>query len=125
MLACAVGLVAPVVLYAQARTDRIALAEGKPKVVAGTIQAYASKTYVLSVLAGQWVSINLRANNRSNYMNVTASGAKTAMFVGLVQGDRYDFVAPATNDYLIEVHLMRNAARRHERASYALSVAQR
>ena len=100
------------------------LAEGKPKVLPGTIQGDRNKTYVLSARAGQRLLITLRTNNRSNYMNVTTPGAEAATFVGPIQGGRYEIVVSATGDYVIDVYLMRNAARRHEKASYTLSVAQ-
>lgn len=78
--------------------------------------------YIIGVDAGQRMSIRLDSSNSSNYFNVTAPGANAALFVGSASGNRASFVVPSSGNYVIDVYLMRNAARRNERADYSLSI---
>ncbi|MGO4836789.1 hypothetical protein AB4144_31540, partial [Rhizobiaceae sp. 2RAB30] len=79
--------------------------------------------YSLGVTAGQRMSVQLDTNNASNYFNVTAPGASEALFIGSTSGNSTSFEIPSSGNYVIDVYLMRNAARRNETARYTLTVA--
>ena len=87
-----------------------------------TIRGYAGVNYRLAVSAGQRMSVQLDTDNASNYFNITAPGADAAMFIGSIEGNSTTFEVPSSGTYVISVYLMRNAARRDERANYSLTV---
>jgi hypothetical protein len=66
--------------------------------------------------------VDFKHSNRSAYFNVLPPGSGDALFVGSSAGDRFDGALPSTGAYTIRVYLMRNAARRNEKADYTLSV---
>ncbi|ODT17647.1 MAG: hypothetical protein ABS35_25355 [Kaistia sp. SCN 65-12] len=117
------GLTAPVSAQ-DTRTQVVTFAKGAPsKTIRGTIVGWEAVRYVLSVSAGQRMSVQLDTSNRFNFFNVTAPGADAALFVGARSGNSTSFVVPSSGKYVITVYLMRNAARRNETAKYALTVA--
>ncbi|MNY67265.1 hypothetical protein D3C86_2048180 [compost metagenome] len=79
-------------------------------------------TYLIDLRAGQSLNVAMRTSNRSSYFNVTAPGANEALFIGSTSGNRYQGRTTASGTYKVEVYLMRNAARRGERANYTLDV---
>lgn len=115
--------IATPVLAQQDRTERVQFARGAAsKAISGTIRGYAGVNYIIGARAGQVMHVTLQASNASAYFNVWAPGAEEAMFVGSTTGNRFSATLPADGDYRIQVYLMRNAARRNERASYTLTV---
>ncbi|MBD9390395.1 DNA breaking-rejoining protein [Agrobacterium sp. AGB01] len=88
----------------------------------GTIKGQQSVRYVLDVKSGQNVSIQLDTSNNSNYFNVMAPGADTALFNGSIAGGSTSFTAGVSGKHIVDVYLMRNAARRNETAQYTLTV---
>ncbi|MCB1469612.1 MAG: SH3 domain-containing protein, partial [Rhizobiaceae bacterium] len=70
--------------------------------------------------AGQ--SASLSTNNPSSYFNIQARGASQALFNGSIDGNLGDVIVPSSGDYVIQVYLMRNAARRGERADFSLRI---
>lgn len=120
--AVAVTVTTPV-LAQQDRTERVQFARGAAsKAISGTIRGYAGVNYVVGARAGQVMHVTLQTSNASSYFNVWAPGAQEAMFVGSATGNRFSATLPADGDYRIQVYLMRNAARRNERANYTLTV---
>ncbi|WP_051231306.1 SH3 domain-containing protein [Kaistia adipata] len=116
------GLTAPVSAQ-DTRTEVVKFAKGaSSRTIRDTIVGRQSARYLLSVAAGQRVRVQLASSNRFNFFNVTAPGADTALFVGSQAGNSASFVAPSSGRYVIDVYLMRNAARRNETANYALTV---
>jgi hypothetical protein len=90
--------------------------------IKGQLQGEQSRTYTLRVRAGQKVSIRLDSSNGSNSFNVTAPGSAEALFNASVSGNSTSFDAAKDGDYVILVYLMRNAARRNEKADYTMTV---
>ena len=88
----------------------------------GTIRGSADHSYIVNARAGQVLTVNLRPSNPSAYFNVTAPGADSAMFIGSSEGNR--FSGPLTTDgpHVVNVYLMRNAARRGETANYSINI---
>lgn len=89
--------------------------------ISDSIRGYDTVDYRIGVSAGQMMSVQLDTNNASNYFNITAPGASAALFNGSVSGNSTNFQIPSSGSYVVSVYLMRNAARRDERASYDLT----
>jgi hypothetical protein len=105
------------------RTERVQFPRGQTgTVIDGTIQGGQIVDYVLGAQAGQTMSIGMTTSNASSYFNVTAPGASAAMHIGSTKGNNFRTVIPSSGDYRVRVYLMRNAARRNERADYRLNL---
>jgi len=78
--------------------------------------------YVLRAKAGQKMTVTLMSGNPSCYFNLTAPGQDAALFVGSTSGSKYEGVLPSDGDYAVRVYLMRNAARRGEKANYSITI---
>lgn len=87
-----------------------------------SIKGYHSVRYSLGVGAGQKMSVQLDASNTSAYFNITAPGAAEALYNSAVSGNGTTVTIPSGGDYVIDVYLMRNAARRDETADYTLTL---
>lgn len=86
----------------------------------GTIRGSDTAEYRLGARAGQTMTVALRARNPSAYFNVTAQGSDTAIFVGQTSGNDFSGVLPANGTYIVQVYLVRAAARRNETADYTI-----
>jgi hypothetical protein len=86
------------------------------------VKGYESVQYVLDVEAGQKMSVQLESSNASLYFNVTGPGADAALYNGSIDGDATTVTIPSSGSYVIDVYLMRNAARRDEAADYTLTL---
>lgn len=86
------------------------------------LKGYDTVQYMLSVTAGQKMSVQLDSSNTSLYFNVTAPGVEAALYNGSIDGNGTSITIPSSGKYLIDVYLMRNAARRGETASYTLTL---
>jgi len=106
------------------RTERVQFPKGATgTTIKGRIRGREIVDYKLRARAGQGMIVRLETDNPSNYFNVLAPGeAEVAFFVGSVKGNRFEGDLPKSGDYTIRVYLMRNAARRGERANYKLNV---
>jgi hypothetical protein len=78
--------------------------------------------YKLGAKAGQSMSVKLKTSNLSNYFNVLPPGSDAAIAIGANLGNEWTGTLPVDGDYTVRVYLMRNAARRNERANYTLTV---
>lgn len=90
--------------------------------IADTIKGRDTVKYKLAVRAGQKLSVQLDTDNPSSYFNITAPGASEALFIGSISGNSTTFDIPSSGTYVINVYLMRNAARRGESANYSLTL---
>jgi len=93
--------------------------------IKSSIVGYQGVNYTLDAKAGQSMTVNLKSGNLSNYFNIYAPGkgpGDEAMFIGDINGNSYSGVLPSTGTYTIQVFLMRNAARRNEKANYTLEI---
>lgn len=119
----AMGLCGMPALSQDVVTERVQFPSGSSgTVINNTIQGYESVEYMLGASSGQRMVVDLETSNSSNYYNIWAPGADSALFVGASKGDHFDGILPASGDYRIQVFLMRNAARRDETANYSLSL---
>lgn len=78
--------------------------------------------YRLGAKAGQTMSVKLKTGNLSNYFNVLPPGSDAAIAIGANLGNEWTGTLPVDGDYTVRVYLMRNAARRNEKANYTLTV---
>jgi hypothetical protein len=90
--------------------------------IKGRLKGDATVNYILGASAGQQMNVDMTTNNASLYFNVTPKGAAEAMFIGSTMGNSFADALPASGDYVIQVYLMRNAARRNESADYTLKI---
>lgn len=88
----------------------------------GTVKGYDSVQYSLGVTAGQKMSVQLDSRNASLYFNITAPGASEAVYNGSINGNATTLTIPSSGKYVIDVYLMRNAARRDETANYTMTL---
>jgi hypothetical protein len=86
------------------------------------VGGYSSVQYSLSVRAGQKMSVQLDSSNSSLYFNISAPGASEALYNSSMDGNGTTVTLPSSGKYLIDVYLMRNAARRGETATYTLTL---
>jgi hypothetical protein len=106
------------------RQERVHFATGASSAtVTGSIKGDASVDYLLSAAAGQTMTVTLKTSNLSSYFNALPPGSETAIFVGSTSGNEWTGPLPTTGDYTVRVYLMRNAARRAEKAKYTISFA--
>ncbi|MBE3027713.1 hypothetical protein GQ37_019695 [Janthinobacterium sp. BJB1] len=90
--------------------------------VKGKIKGYATAEYTVTGKAGQTLSVKLKTNQASNYVNIRQAGQEEALFVGARSGNSFQGALPADGAYTVQVYLMRNAARRNAVASYSLEM---
>lgn len=90
--------------------------------IEGRIKGDQSVRYSIGVSAGQTMDVQLDTDNASNYFNITAPGASEALYNSSISGNGTSFVVPSSGNYIIDVYLMRNAARRGESANYDLTL---
>ena len=69
------------------------------------------------------MAVILETSNRSNYFNITAPGADSAMFIGSSSGNRFVGGLSEDGEYTVRVYLMSNAGRRGETAKYTINFA--
>jgi len=115
------------VVFAQdTRNELVRFAPGtSSETIKETITGYQSVNYKFGAKAGQHMVVILKTDNGSNYFNIFVPGkgpGDEAMFIGSTLGDRYDGTLPADGEYTVQVYLMRNAARRNEKANYTLEI---
>jgi hypothetical protein len=105
------------------RTETVsAAAAAAGTILEGSLKGEDSADYVIAGQAGQILSVDLLASNPSLYFNILPEGAQEALFVGSTFGNVADIPLPAAGNYVMQVYLMRNAARRGEGATYSLGI---
>ena len=88
----------------------------------GSIKGDEDHNYVVDARAGQTLTVDFKPTNASAYFNVTAPGADSAMFIGSTLGNRFSGPLTVSGRHVVQVYLMRNAARRNETANYTLTI---
>jgi hypothetical protein len=108
-------------------TERVQFASGQSgTTIRGSLQGYESVQYLLGAAAGQRMIVNMITSNPSTYFNIfapgDAPGRSEAMFIAASSGLYYEGVLPESGDYMLQVFINRNAARRDESTTYTLDV---
>jgi hypothetical protein len=102
----------------------VQFAKGKSSAqVRGSVKGDADAEYTINARAGQTLAVSLKSSNGSLNFNISPAGAGEAMFIGGTLGVKANVMLPADGSYVVQVYLMRNAARRHESAPYTLDMA--
>jgi len=92
--------------------------------VEGSIKGDETIDYLLNVRAGQSMNISMGSKNTAAYFNLLEPGEQyVAIFNGSNGENMFEGTAARSGDYRIRVYLYRNAARRGEKADYALEAA--
>ncbi|WP_439534475.1 hypothetical protein [Polymorphobacter sp.] len=91
----------------------------------GRIAGDADHSYIVNARAGQTLTVDFKPSNASAYFNVTAPGANSAMFIGSTSGNRFSGPLTVNGPHVVQVYLMRNAARRGEVANYSITIGAR
>ncbi len=120
-------LATPALAADEAVRERISFAAGATSAaVESTVKGYGSHEYLVGAAAGQIMTVKLNAKNKSTYFNVWAPGKTPgqdeALFVGATSGDVFSDKLAETGDYMVQVFLYRNAARRNETSGFRLTV---
>ena len=89
----------------------------------GRIRGDETARFLIDARGGQRMQVSLRADNPQAYFNVLPPGSREALFIGSSEGDRFSGTLPQTGRYVVEVYLMRAAARRNETSGFTLHVA--
>ena len=106
------------------REERVQFKPGETgATIKGRIKGRQIVDYRLSAKAEQSMAVILETSNRSNYFNITAPGADSAMFIGSISGNRFVDGLPKDGEYSVRVYLMSNAGRRGETAKYTINFA--
>jgi hypothetical protein len=112
---------------AQDQPHRITVTrDGGAHLERGTIRGYDEVRYQVSAGAAGVLRIGLKSVVGSNLFNVYAPGTQPgkdeAIFKGASEETKAELPLSKPGDYLIQVFLMRNAARRGTTSRYTLSV---
>jgi hypothetical protein len=106
------------------REERVQFKPGETgATIKGRIKDRQIVDYRLSAKAGQSMVVILETSNRSNYFNITAPGADSAMFIGSISGNRFVGGLSKDGEYTVRVYLMPTAGRRGETAEYTINFA--
>jgi hypothetical protein len=118
------GVVAAAPVSAQADTTTVRFRSGGDSAsYQGRIRGDETARFILDARGGQVMQVSLRADNPQAYFNVTPPGGREALFVGSSEGNRFSGRLPVTGRYVIEVYLMRAAARRNEVSGFSIDIA--
>lgn len=127
VLCVAVAAATPVQAQDGTRTERVQFPRGSTgTTISDSITGYEAAEFLVGAQAGQEMTVVLKSDHLSTYINVfepgTKPGTDEAISIGSDDGTRYEGTLPSDGDYLIQVYMMRSAARRGEVAHYALDV---
>lgn len=93
----------------------------KPVTVRGTINGTESTDYRIKALAGQTLTVLLKARHPQTYFNLIQSGGQEAMFIGSIAGNKAEVIIPTDGDYTLQVYSMRTAARGGSSSNFTIS----
>lgn len=123
-----VGFLAqPALAVDEVTRGRITIPAGSTDASAkGTVKGHGSFEYLVDAKAGQIMTVKLDAANKSTYFNIWAPGKKPgldeALHVGAISEHVFSRTIAETGDYLVQVYLYRNVARRNETSDFTLTV---
>ena len=120
-------LLLPTPVLSEIRKERVQFPSGKSgTTLQGKIKGDQTIYYLIRANAGQTLSISLNTDNGGNSFNIFAPGKVPgkdgAIVIGEQNDNRYEGTLPTTGDYLIQVFLVRAAARNNEVANYRLKI---
>jgi hypothetical protein len=119
---CALALTLAPSSFAQTMETVSEAAATAGTIFTGRLKGDETDDYAVSGAAGQILSVDLSSTNPSLYFNILPQGSAEALFIGSTSGNVADISLPAAGTYVVQVYLMRNAARRDEGADYSLGI---
>jgi hypothetical protein len=128
LLICAGLVILPAIAAADnVRTETVKFPVGTAGTeIQGRIVGRDSINYKIGASAGQNMTVELASKSGSVYFNVFEPGKKPgqdeAVFIGSTGGNVFSGTLNASGDYLVQVYLVRSAARRGEKASFSLKI---
>ena len=94
--------------------------------VSGEISGYETVHYIFAGAQAQSVAIALDSDHPGNYFNLFEPGKRPgedqALFIGATEGNRYQGTLQENGNYLVQVYIIRSAARRDETARYTVGL---
>lgn len=115
--------VAPPATAQEVRSEMVEAAAATAGVVlSGEITGDDTAEYTVNGASGQILSVDLLSDNGGLNFNITPKGAGEALFMGATSGTVADVTLSAAGDYVVQVYLMRAAARRDRRAAFTLGI---
>lgn len=115
------GLILALPVGAQQRSV-VAFAKGASSAtLKGSIEGDQDHSDVVDARAGQTMTVDFRPSNASAHFNATAPGADAALFSGSTSGNRFSGTLTVGGPHVVQVYLMRSAARRNETANSTLA----
>jgi hypothetical protein len=120
----AVLFASPTMALAQpGRTQAVsAEAAAAGTVIKGRLKGDETASYVIAGKAGQRLSVDLLSTDASLSFNILREGSADAMFNASISGNVADIPLPEADTYIVQLYLMRNAARRGDVATYSLGI---
>jgi hypothetical protein len=109
-------------VFAQQKTNVVFARGQSSATLKGQIKGNADHSYIVNARAGQTLTVSFKPTNASAYFNVTAPGADSALFIGSTSGNRFSGPLTTSGPHVVNVYLMRNAARRNESAAYSITI---
>jgi len=109
---------------ASAQQDTVvAFAKGtSSQTLKGSIKGDQDHNYIVDARAGQTLTVDFKPTNASAYFNITVPVADSAMFSGSSSGNRFSGPLTVNGRHVVQVYLMRNAARRNETSNYTITI---
>ena len=107
------------------RTERVQFGKGATSAhLEGTVVGFESVDYVLGATAGQKMSVEISTDNRFLFFNVIDTSTDEHLFTGSMEAEpnTWSGELPSDGDYIVQVYLMRNEARRDGKAHYSLDI---
>lgn len=106
-----------------ARTVRVEFApDTSGTSITDKISGPESVTYLLAANADEILTVSLETDNGGNTFTITAPDAKSAMFTGSDNANRFEGPLPASGDYSIHVFLIPKAAGEGQVANYTITI---
>lgn len=110
-----------------ARNETVKFASGSSSAtIEDSITGYNTVNYMLDARAGQTMTVELETEHTATYFNIYVPGkgpGDAAMFIGSINGSRYEGELPSDGTYTVQVYMMRSAARREETSNFTLDIA--
>lgn len=123
MVAAAGMILAAQPVIAQQQTNVVFARGQSSATLSGRIRGSAEQRYVVNARAGQTLTVTFKPTNAAAYFNILPPGGNgEAMFVGSSGGNRFSGPVTVSGSHVVQVYLMRNAARRNEVAAYSISI---
>ncbi len=114
----------PAVSYAASSSTTVRFASGGDSAsYAGRIRGDDTARFIIDARRGQVMDVTLDADNPQAYFNIVLPGSGQAMFNGSVSGNSFQGTLPQSGKFVVEVYLMRAAARRGETSNFRLAIA--